>query len=185
MNIEQIDNSRILISLADKELESYSVTFENLSLSETHSRTVLKELLHYASVKTGISFQNKKILIEALKYEHGCLLLLTVSKIRKTYHIRHCSNAYTFTFSNAENFLACIKALYRMQPDRFLSSAFSYHQTYFLVIRSSSPLKPGYINTINEFAVSCKRGNVFIAFLMEHAKLLKHHHAVQNIGKAL
>lgn len=188
MNIEQIDSSRILISLCDKDLENYSVTFENLSLSEAHSRMVLKELMYHASIKTGINLKDKKVLIEALKYEHGCILLLTVSeksKKRKTYHVKYYNDSYIFTFNNAENFLSCIKALYHIQKDTFSSSAFLYNQNYYLVIKTASPLKAKYTNTIHEFCTNAKRGNLFNAFLLEHAKPLKLNYAIQHIGRSL
>ncbi len=183
MKIEQIDNSRILISLCDKELQKLSVTFESLDLSENHSRSVIKEIINNASSQTGIDFSNKKILIEALKYEHGCLFLITLSKKRKVYHIKFYTNSYIFIFNSAENLLSCIKALYNMQNDKFFSSVFLYNQNYYLVIRSSSPLKPKYSNTIKEFCFSSKHNGLFNSFLLEHGKLLHSNNAIQNIGK--
>ena len=72
MNIEKIDTSRILISLCAGDMERYAVTFESLNFSETHSKRVLKEIMAYAAEKTGVDFDNKRIVIEALKYEKGC-----------------------------------------------------------------------------------------------------------------
>ena len=91
MNIEQIDDSRVLITLCDEDMKSYSVSFDTMSLSDEHTKKVLKQLMYYASDKTGISFEKKHILIEALKYEHGCILLFTVSEKgkRKIYKIKY------------------------------------------------------------------------------------------------
>ncbi len=185
MKIEQIDNSRILISLCDKELQKFSVTFESLDFSENHSRSVIKEIITKASAQTGIDISNKKILIEALKYEHGCLLLITLSQKRKTYHVRFYSNSYIFVFDSAESLLSCIKALYNMQNDKFFSSVFLYNQNYYLVIRSSSPLKAKYSDTIREFCISSKHNSLFNSFLLEHAEILIANNAVQHIGKSL
>ena len=128
MKIEQIDRTRILISLGEADLKNYSVTFESLSLSEEHSRQVLRELLHTASSRTGISFHNKRIVIEALKYEHGCLLLLTLSSRsgkKKRYRLRFHHSLYLFRFECAEHLLSCIAALYPLPRQNVSSSVLS------------------------------------------------------------
>lgn len=186
MNIEQIDTSRIIISLADKDMEKFSVTFETLSLDELHSREVLKELLYYASVKTGISFKNKKILIEAMQYEHGCILLITISdknKKRKIYRIKSYTDSYIFTFGSAEDFLSCIQAVYNIKDNKFYSSAFTDSGLYYLVIQSPSALKSKYLKTISEFSTQTKRGEICLAALREHATLLCDKNATETIGK--
>ena len=185
MNIEQIDTSRIIISLADKDMEHYSVSFETLNLDEFHSREVLKELLYYASVKTGISFKNKKILIEAMQYEHGCLLLITVSdknKNRKIYRIKSYTDSYIFTFGSVEDFLACMKALYNIKDNKFFSSAFVDNGLYYLAIQSASALKNKYLSTISEFSTQINRGDICLAALREHATLLCDKNAIETIG---
>lgn len=188
MNIEQIDASRILISLCDKDMESYSVTFDTLSLSELHSRKVIKELMYRASIRTGISFKNKRIVIEALKYEHGCLLLLTISdkeKKRKVYRIKYYNDSYIFVFDDVESLLACIKALYGISGNKYSSSVYYYKNKYYLVINSASTLKRKYKNMISEFCVKQMRGSAYTAFLLEHAQLLSEKNAVDIIGSKL
>ncbi len=188
MNIEQIDAERILISLSDEDMKSYSVTFETLSLSEIHSRSVLRELLNHASVKTGINFTDKRIVIEALKYEHGCILLLTVLQKppkRKIYHIKSCMESYVFGFETAENFLACIKALYSVSGGRLTSSAYTLNEKYYLVIGCTSILRSKYINTISEFSSYKNRSTALSAILHEHASPIALINAIEKIGKHL
>ncbi len=188
MNIEQIDSERILISLSDKDMENYSITFETLSLSENNSRKALSELMNRASSATGISFSDKRVMIEALKYEHGCLLLLTVSckkKKRKVYRIKSCSESYIFMFDSAESFLACTKALYCLKASRPSGSAYTLNGKYFLIIGCSSVLRSKYIDTIREFSVQEKRSSAYAAILHEHAKLLSSANAICEIGSCL
>ena len=182
MNIEKIDTSRILVSLCANDMEKYAITFESLNFSETHSRTVLKEIMAYASQRTGVDFDKKRIIIEALKYENGCLLLITLSARKRIYRARYYENSYIFTFDSAENFLSCLKTLYRLKKDTFLSSAYLYKDEYYLVIKSSSRLKAKYINTISEFCGNRKRNSLLNEFLSEHARILKLNNAVQSIG---
>ena len=182
MNIEKIDTSRILISLCARDMERYEVTFESLNFSEAHSKRVLKEIMAYASEKTGVNFDNKRIMIEALKYESGCLLLLTLSARKKIYRARYYDNSCIFTFGSAENFLSCLRALYHLKKDVFFSTAYLYKDRYYLVIKSSSRLKGKYIGIINEFCDSRKRNGLLDEFLSEHARILKLNDAVQSIG---
>lgn len=188
MNIEQIDNSRIIISLCSKDMENFSVKFENLSLSDLQSRKVLKEILYYASSKTGISFKNKKIFIEAMQYENGCILLITLSdknKKRKTYRIKKYKDFYIFIFDSVDSFLDCIKAIYNIHGNRYFSYAFVSNNIYHLVIQSTSILKSNYIKTISEFSTEIKRGKIYFEMLKEHAKTIASRNAVETIGKRL
>ena len=188
MNIEQIDDSRVLITLCDEEMKSYSVSFESLSLSDNNTRTVLKKLMYYASDRTGINFEKKHILIEALKYDHGCLLLFTLSKKsseKKTYKIKYYNDSYIFTFEDTETLLSCIQALYLMNDSRFASSLYSGKNRYYLVINSPAALKPKYICTISEFCTHQFRGSIRTAVLREHTKPVSEKNAVEVIGKAI
>ena len=188
MNIEQLDATRILISLGDRELESYDVTFENLSFSELRGRKLLREMLRRAANTTGIDLKDKHVVIEALKYEHGCLLLLTITdrvKKRRTYRIKYQNDAYLFLFGDAGSLLDCIRALYRMNGRHFSSSVYYYHQKYYLVLYGTASVGSRYLHTIGEFCISRKRSKAFNASLMEHARVISLKRAVETIGSQL
>ena len=114
MNIEKINSEKLLISLCDKELEEYNLTYEGLSFTDSRSKRVIQELLIRAESKTGMKLNGKKLMIEAMKYDHGCILLVTVvnRRKRKIYSIKSRSNSYVFSFTSAEELLACIEQLY-------------------------------------------------------------------------
>lgn len=188
MNIEQIDNSRIIVSLCNKDMERFSVTFETLNISDLHSRKVLKEILCYASIQTGISLKNKKILIEAMQYEQGCILLITLTdknRKRKIYRIKNRSDLYIFTFDNVDNFLGCIKAIYNINENRYSSSAFVSNNRYYLVIQPTATLKSKYLQTITEFSTGIKRGKINFEILKEHSSVISSQNAIELIGKHL
>ena len=187
MNIEQLDGTRILISLCEKDLETLDITFEELGLSESHSRRVLKKLLLSASDKTGVEMSGKKIMIEAIQYEHGFILLITLrdKEKRKKYRIKRCRNSYVFLFDSAENMLRCMNALYRMKDRCFLSSVFFCGGRYYLVINSSGSLHGRYIATISEFCSSRRGGSLFASLLLEHGTVLASKNAVEKIGSAI
>ncbi len=187
MNIEQLDASRILISLSDSDLERMSLSFEKMSLHENNSRRVLRALLESASETTGVSFENKRVFIEAMRYDRGCLLLLTVSDRkgrRKIYRISRSAYSYLFVFSDTDSFFDCMAALYRMNGRRYLSTALQYKKRTLLVIRSMAALKKSTLAAIMEFASHQYRGSVSVASAEEHGVLLAAHNAVDIIGSA-
>lgn len=185
MNIEKIDTRRIIISLCESDMKKYEVTFESLNFFEAHSKKVISDIIKCASEKTGIDLSRRKIVIEALKYDKGCMLLVTVRDKRKIYRVKYCTEPYIFRFGSAEDFLSCIKALYEMRGDKFPSSAFFYKGSYYLAVRTSARLENKYIFTVNEFCGSFVQGRLFYSFLAEHAKPLKINNAVESIGRHL
>lgn len=187
MNIEQLDPARILISLCNQDLEQYDVTFDTLDWKERHSRNVIRELLHYAADVTGINLNQKKLMIEALRYDNGCLLLVTIreSPHRKRYRIRRYHQANAFWFSDLDHFLSCIKALYRFPAIRYPSSAFSDKKGYYLIIHSTEGIQSGYLHTVMEFCSGKVNGKWLPAVLSEHGTVLARKNAIQRIGKEL
>ena len=188
MKIERIDPRRIMISMTENELEGYSLSFEEMSLREKRTRNVLKELMERAAERTGISFRNKKVMIEALRYNNGCVFLLTVSekeRKRRTFRIRYYSDSYVFIFDDAESLLACIRALYRMDVSRIRSTVYLYGKKYYLVLNSPTALKQKYVRTISEFAVSQKKSRIISPLLHEHGRIIALRNAIEYIGKWL
>lgn len=186
MNIEQLDETRILISLSENDIEKLEITFEELSLSKPHSRSVLKKLISQASDKTGIELSEKRLFIEALKYEHGFILLITLSEKEHTkkFRIKRYDNSYIFVFVSAEELLRCINALYRMKSRSFLSSVYWCGNKYYLEIKSNNTLHEKYLRTISEFSSARRRGSFYSSMLLEHGKLIYARNAVERIGTA-
>ncbi len=78
MTIEQIDTGKVMIVLGSSDMKDFSLEYKTLSFSDPHSRKILSRLLTLACTKTGLSIENKKMLVEALPHKSGCLILLTL-----------------------------------------------------------------------------------------------------------
>jgi len=188
MRIEMISSDRILISLEEKDLIGYSLTFEDLSLKDDHSRKVLSELMRLAEQKTGLCFHDKRVLIEALGLQSGCLLLLTILEKRnrrKFYRIKKEHDFLVYVFDHTEEVLRCMETLYRMKEKPFQSTLYLWKDRYYLVIRSAFLPKDRYYYTIAEFARFSRIGKALPILLSEHAKCLAKGNAVAVIGEAL
>ena len=182
MHIEKIDDRRIVISLSDKDMQNCGVTFETLGLNSSHSREVLRSLLNDARTQTGISFSGQRVLVEALQYEHGCLLLLTFSGValgRKTYRIKKHGTDRIYRFDNADDFLACLLSVSRLHGTRcdiapFLRdmTAFLHRSRYYLVCSSLSEPPEALHRLLCEFSAACRRSRLLPAVLREHAQPL-------------
>lgn len=187
MNIGQLDGTRLIISLCKSDLEKLNITFEELDSSGVHSRRVLRALLLDAFTKTGIDISGKRILIEAMKHDHGCLMVITVTPKsgRKKYRIKRHTESYVFVFGTVEDILCCIGVLYSTGGKHFSSSVFLYGGKYYLSISASPSLSKKYVHIISEF--SCKRRTcgLYVSFLLEHAKIIASDNAIEKIGSFL
>ena len=185
MNIEKLDSSRIIISLCNNELESYCVSFESLDPNEAHSKKLLSMLMKSAASQTGVSFRNKHIVIEALKFENGCMLLFTITSRKRVYRIKYYNDAYIFSFTGAEELLCCAEALYRMGRMRFSSSVYLFGGKYWLVLNCKALPGQKFLCTIREFCKDERRGALAGAVLAEHGKLIAKKNAIEVLGRAL
>ena len=188
MNIQQLDTERILISLSQNDMAHCCISFDDLSMSDEHSSRVLKQLMIKAAASTGASFSGKQVIIEAMKYDSGCLLLITLkdkAHKRKVYRVSRARDIISFSFGNAEDFLRCMAALYRLGEKRIRSSAFLCENKYYLVINSYIAIKNNVVRTAMEFAVCKADGRVFAAHLAEHGRMLASGNAIAQIGAPL
>ncbi len=186
MNIGQLDGTRIIISLCEDDLEKMNISFEELDISGTHSRRILRELLRSASIKTGMELSGKRVFIEAMKHEHGCLLLITVlqKSPRKNYRIKTDSEPYIFDFCDIEDLICCIRALYRMKGRNYKSSVYFFGGKYCLVLFESFRIRKSHLDTISEYSCKKHRSGVYVSFLREHAVPAALDNAVGIMGAA-
>ncbi len=186
MKIEQLDSRRILISLGEQDMTDYALTFDTISLEDPHAGRVLKELMQCACDRTGISLHNKQVLIEAMQYEHGCLLLLTVSEKhrRRMYRIKRDGHCVTFRFDTVDALLHCMQTLCHLRERYPHSAVYRYENVYYLSMSSTLPLTRRCRYLVSEFADGYRLGRLFPAFLQEHAHVVQSDNAIQVIGGA-
>ena len=186
MNIEKINSEKLLISLCDKELEEYNLTYEGLSFSDNRSKRVIEELLIRAEGKTGMKLNGKKLMIEAMKYDHGCILLVTVVNRhkRKIYSIKSRSNNYAFRFDCAEELLACIEQLYRANETNKKSSILSDSRNYYLLLGNCIPSE-SFMRITGEYAKSVQSGKITCSALREKCNVIAAENALETVGRAM
>ncbi len=114
MDIEQLSKERLLITLSSEDMADFKVSFDSLSMENLQERKVLLRLLQLAERKSGVSYKDKTVLVEALPFVGGCALLVTLSskeKERKTYRVKRYEKFPAVKFLNAENMLSAAESL--------------------------------------------------------------------------
>lgn len=186
MNIEQINSSKLLISLCDRELEEYDLNYETMDLKNEKTRSIIRRVLKYAENKTGMELSTGSLVIEAMKYDHGCLLLVTLikNKSKKRYRIKMRSDSYLFSFQNTENMLSCMEQLYAAGKTPELSALYRTNYGYCMIVRCLLP-DECFLRITGEFADKCKKGKIFCAAAAEKSRIIIPHRAISRIGSLL
>lgn len=183
MIIEQIDNSKVLIVLGGNDMQDFSLEYDTLSFDDPHSGKILKRLLTLACTKTGISTEDKKILVEAVPQQKGCVILLTLlPKVsRKIYRIKKQKTSLCFIFEDAEALISAAKVLCKslMPPE---NSVYLLDDKYVVVIEGIIENKR-YLSRLREFSHKALQGKIHSARVRENGKLLAEENGIKVIGK--
>lgn len=184
MTIEQLDKSKVLISLCKEDMDKFSLDIRNMSFCDEHSRKVLLRLLQLACSKTGIEMQKGAVLLEALPHNCGCLLLVTVMEKtkRKTYKVKRYRDFPVYMFETAENLLSCVQKMGDNKVIPHWNSLWLKDDRYYLIF--DYPLSGSvYSGILGEFGRRIKATDVYLSRLKESGKLLKDQNAVEHIYK--
>ena len=141
MTIEQIDPSKVMIVLGSNDMKDFSLEYSTLSFKDPHSRKILSRLLTLACSKTGMSTDNKKMLVEALPHKSGCLILLTLKPKakRRVYRVKKSDKCLCCIFSEVERLISAAVALRNNLPE---NSIFFCNDKYYLLTEKSIALYP-------------------------------------------
>lgn len=173
MNIEQINTSRVLISLCDKELREYDLTYETLDLKNDKTKKILSHLLTAAEDRTGIPLHSGRVMIEAMKYNNGCILLITLMRRRKgrVYHIVGRSSLYAFFFEDSETMLSCMEQLSLSGEAGKHASLYLAPSGMYVLICSAVP-HCAFVRIAGEYACCIRKGRIYCAALREKSRCL-------------
>lgn len=184
MTIEQIDSERMLIALCNEDMKSFSLEFESMTLSDPHVREIFQSLLNYASAETGISVKNKRMLIEAIPYKSGCLLLITLSqkkRERKIYRIKGI-HPLIFSFEEVEDLLRCVCELYKINTRKAYSDVYKFGEKYIMSIRPHSQIPRHFSAMLSEYGKRISGGSLTLSKIREYGKLIAKDNAIESIG---
>ena len=135
MDIEQLSKGKLLITLSSEDMKDFKVSFDSLSIENKQERKVLLRLLQLACAKSGVSCEDKTVFVEALPFEGGCALLVTLvnrERERKTDRVKRQEKFPVVKFSCAEDLLSAAKSLKGKAIYR--NSLWLWEGEYFLIM---------------------------------------------------
>ena len=177
MTIEQLDETRLIISLCNEDMQVFSLEYESMGFDDPHSRRVLKRLLSLAGSRTGISVNE------------GCILLVTLlpksEQKRRTYKIKKPCDCHICAFEGVESFLSCTQQLYQAGFLFRSSKAYLLDGVYYLILSTGGCLPFKAQGLLNEYADSCTSGRLEAAKIAEYGTPIAPSHAIMQIGSAM
>ena len=182
MTIEQIDKSKVMILLGTSDMRDFSLEYDTLSFSDPHSRRILSRLLKLACNKTGMDTIGKKMLVEALPHESGCLILLTLTpkRERTVYKVKRSDKTLCCYFDDVE---ALIRAAQALGSDYYLpeNSVYLYEGKYCLLVKSR-PVSVFVLAMLEEFSDTYMLDKISAARIRENGKLICGKNAVLTLA---
>lgn len=187
MFIEQLDNTRLLITLEQEdlnifELEPYSISFEN-----NETKSLLKQLLTLAAIKAGVSIKDKSLSVEAMPYDSGCFLLVTIKPKgkRKIYRIKGESTQILTKFNTTEEMLGAVKRIYDTGINPADCSLFEGDGNYYLLIVSDRSLPEKVHHILTEYGEITPCSTMSKARLCEFFNTICEKNAISVVGSRL
>ncbi len=186
MTIEQLDTSKVLISLGSEDMKNFELKFENLSFYSEHSKRILLRLLKLACMKAGISAKSKSVLMEALPHRSGCLILVTMMEEKQcgSYKVKSTAPKTCFVFEGAEDLLSAAGEIFGQNLDLHGNSLWLAEDRYYLVF-DSPLLKLRAQDILAEYGTRQKTTKTQLARIKERGKLLQEGNALEYIGRKI
>lgn len=186
MTIEQLDTSKVLISLCNEDMENFELRFNDMSFCSEHSRKVLLRLMRLACMKTGVEMHKGAVLMEALPHQSGCLLLVTLMEKdkRKTYKVKRLRDFPCFVFDSAEELLSAAESLGSKDITLYKNSLWLYEGKYYLVFDYPA-VHPVCAGVLCEYARKIQGTAVTISRIRESGKLLCPNNAMEFIFSSM
>lgn len=189
MNIELIDEKRVLIDLCLEDMQLLSIEYNSLDTKSSYNRKIINSLISIAKIKTGFRYPGKSsVYVEAMPYDGGCFILITLNEKkqkRRKYKIMKKWFRSMFIFECCEDMLCAIERLYNIKQSSYNSSLIYYKKNYCLLLMSQKPIKADVILTVNEYSSKRCSSKIQMSHILEHGTTIACNNAVEKIGVAL
>lgn len=164
-------------------MEDFSLEYEKLSFDDPHSNKILKRLLTLACTKTGLNITDKKILVEAIPQEKGCLILLTLlpKTHRKIYKIKKERKNLCYVFEDTESLISASKAI-SGNSIHTENSVYLWNGKYAVILENILE-NPALFAKFREFSSCTLKGKIHTARVKEGGKLLAGKNGLEVINK--
>lgn len=190
MNIELLDEKRVLIDLCVEDMQLLSLEYKNLSMKSASNRKIINNLVRIAKIKTGFhTEEGATVFVEAMPYEGGCFILITLKEESKSknkkYRVIRKKYKRMFIFDDCESMLCAVEKIYPNHTNSYKSTLAIKDNIYYLLILANNKMNIKEEIIFSEFSKATIRGNIQIAHILEHSKIISENNAIEKIGSAL
>lgn len=188
MNIELLDEKRVLIDLCVEDMQLLSLEYKNLSMQSADSRKVINNLVRIAKVKTGFhTEESATVFVEAMPYEGGCFILITLKEDykNKKYKILRKKYKRMFIFDDCEDMLSAVEKIYPYHAKMCSSTLAFCNNIYYLLISTKNNINTTEEVILSEFSNGKVLSNIEITHILEHSQIICKNNAIEKIGSAL
>ncbi len=185
MDIEQISERKLLITLSSEDMADFKVSFESMSVKSQQERRVIMRLLQLSFAKAGVSYIGKTVLVEALPFLGGCALFVTLfdkEKKPKTYRVKEYKRYPAVRFSDAEALLSTAESLKGKRMHR--NSLWLFEGEYYLVMDYPAISREVSL-VLSQYGRIIKLTSVALSRIRESGKALCKDDAMRLIGERL
>lgn len=186
MFIEQLDKTRLLITLENDDLGVFDLSPNTIVMEDRNTKRLFKQILTLAAVKTGITLKNKSISVELMPYDNGCFLLATIkNKKRKIYKIKKNNSYLLAEFRSINDVLHSIKAIYSKGCEELNCCFYADSDKYYLLFTSKTKLPTNIKIILSEFGKISSCTFVTKRRIEESCRLLYGENSIKYIGNIL
>ncbi len=187
MNIELIDENKVLIDLCDDDMERLCI--EYATLDSRKNTPVIKTLIEIAKAKAGLTtYPHTKILVDTMPYDGGCFILITLQHPPllngKKFRILKKSFARIFVFANSNDMIQAMEKIFCYGHLHCQSYLYLYREHYYLLIESLSGIEKVTIHLLNEYACRNFSQTIKIAHVKEHGTIIVAKNAIEILGSS-
>lgn len=192
MNIELLDEKRVLIDLCVEDMQLLSLEYKNLSMQSADNRKVINNLVRIAKIKTGFhTEETATVFVEAMPYEGGCFILITLKEEEdyrnknKKYRVVRKLYKRMFIFDDCEAMLSAIEKIYPHHA-KFCKSTLAFcDNIYYLLVSTKNNVNTTEEVILSEFSKGKILSNIEIAHILEHSQIICENNTIEKIGNAL
>ncbi len=186
MFIEQLDNTRLLITLENDDLGVFDLNPKKILTEDRETKRLFKQILTLAAIKTGVTLKNKSISVELMPYDSGCFLLVTIrNKKRKIYRIKKNDSYLLAEFHSPDDVLHSLKSLYTKGFSHFSCSLYTDSDKYYLLFKSKANIPTDLKIILSEYGKIKSCSKLTKSKLNESFKLLHGENSISYIGSML
>lgn len=187
MIIDKIDETRLLISLAYEDMQSFNLRFDQFLWSDSKSRNIIKDLLQKAKEQTGFCANNKRMMIEVLPKSGGCIILFTLlfdkaKKVNHRYRIKRKCKCFIYEFETSEYLIRALERIFNLKPNLVDSKIILYNKLYYLILYSDNALTIPLNLILSEYGYYISSNEIYMWDIFKYGTTISSTNAIYDIG---